>query len=128
MNLIADINPLNYHGVALDLDTDDKRHAKYHDQRRERGFDDTETWNLHRTVASFMLPRLKRLKEITNGHPAGMTEEAWNAELGEMIFSLEVFVGDDNWDWPKTDEEKAKADRVVAGIKLIGDRFLNLWW
>jgi hypothetical protein len=39
-------------------------------QRRTRGWDDTELWSLDHTIAKFMVPRLKRLKEVKMGYPA----------------------------------------------------------
>lgn len=59
-----DINPKNYYGCVLDLDDNDKRLKDYQIQRKERGFDDTETWSLDVTIVNFILPRLKRLLEI----------------------------------------------------------------
>ena len=42
---------------------------KYWYQRRNRGWDDSETWGLDTTLAFWIVPRLKRLKEVTNGKP-----------------------------------------------------------
>ena len=39
---------------------------KYKQQRFENGFDDTETWHIDRTLALFIIPRLKRFIEVNN--------------------------------------------------------------
>ena len=56
--------PNNYYGFAWELRKDDYRHPKFKEQRKERGFDDTETWCLDSTITSFVLPRLERFKEL----------------------------------------------------------------
>jgi len=42
----------------------DKRDWKFLWQRWTRGFDDSETWVLYMPITKFILPRLKRFKEI----------------------------------------------------------------
>lgn len=58
-----DINPKSYYGCALELPDEDTRLPSYQIQRKENGFDDTETWSLHITLFRFLAPRLKRLIE-----------------------------------------------------------------
>lgn len=42
----------NYYGLAFDEDIkEDVRQKKWKKQRKKRGFDDTELWNLDRTIA-----------------------------------------------------------------------------
>jgi len=120
-----DINRTNYYGCALDLEPDDKRHAEFQKQRRERGFDDSETWCLRTAILQFTLPRLKRFKEVDCGYPMQSTPEAWSAELEEMIFAIETLLEDKYWESP--DKEAIQA-RVDAGLKLFHDRFYDLWW
>lgn len=43
----------------------DSRYKKYKKQRLERGFDDSETWNLDNTFVDFIIPRLERYLEIS---------------------------------------------------------------
>lgn len=94
-------------------------------QRRTRGWDDSETWNLDVTASRFILPRLRRFKRITRGYPAELTEEGWNAILDDMIYALEVCVrsneevlGADEADW----------DRVERGLEAMGKWWRALWW
>ena len=131
MMLTDDINPANYYGCALDLDADDKRHEKLQRQRRERGFDDSETWCLRSAILGFTLPRLKRFREIGCSfcHPSDMTEKEWDTAVDEMIFAIEAVLDwDDDWELDDTPERKAHHDRVMAGMKLFHDRFMDLWW
>ena len=62
----------------------------YKKQREEQGFDDTETWHLDKTVALFLLPRLKRYIQVNNGFPGGMTEESFN-EKSTKPYGVSVF-------------------------------------
>jgi len=128
MTFTSDINRTNYYGCALDLDVDDKRHAKLQQQRCDRGFDDSETWCLRSAILQFTLPRLRRFREISMAHPMDMTEQQWNAALDEMIFAIEAVVKDDGLELQNTPERKATYDRVLAGMKLFHDRFMDLWW
>jgi len=106
------------------LPANDKRLPKFAAQRAERGWDDTETWSLCTTIAHFALPRLKRFKEVNNGHPMGLTEDEWDRELDEMIFAMEKASEDSGiWDW-----DEPTADRVQRGLELFGSKFLHLWW
>ena len=93
-----------------DSEKDVNRLAKFKQQRIERGFDDTECWNLDTTIAQFVLPRLKHFKENTNGYPGNdeiPTFEKWNEVLDKMIYAFDHIVNED-----KYDEEKQKRHGV----------------
>ncbi|MFW6046541.1 MAG: hypothetical protein ACOCP4_01980 [Candidatus Woesearchaeota archaeon] len=51
-----------------------KRSVKHFFQKLKYGYSDRETWSLDMTIAKFVLPRLKRYKEIDPGNPHGLTE------------------------------------------------------
>lgn len=102
-----------------------KRSIKHWWQRRTRGWDDSVTWNLYTDIAKFVLPRLKRFKELHNGYPAGTSEKTWEKNLDDMIYAMDVavkesdvWVGDDDVDWY----------RVSRGLRAFGTKFRNLWW
>lgn len=62
-----DIKHLNIPNVCFSLtDKDDKREEKFKQQRIDQGFDDSETWSLDHTIASFIIPRLERYQELAN--------------------------------------------------------------
>lgn len=102
-----------------------QRDKKFKNQRKKRGWDDSDTWALDGIIAKFALPRLKRFRKIHIGFPIspGMTEESWNDIIDDMIYALEVcereldtVVSDCDW------------DRVSRGLKYFGERFRDLWW
>jgi hypothetical protein len=89
-------------------------------QRRTRGFDDRETWDLDVTIAEFVLPRLRRFKNVTKCYPSGMTEEEWHEMLDGMILAFE---------WIATSREATyKPDNVHSGLRDFGDYYFDLWW
>ena len=47
------------------ISQDHPKWDKFTKQRLERGFDDSETWNLDLTIAKFVLPRLESFKEYS---------------------------------------------------------------
>lgn len=68
----------NYFGFATVPEMkDDERQEEWFNQRKENGFDDTETWSLYTTIAKFALPRLKWFKERHFDHPYDVTFEKW---------------------------------------------------
>lgn len=92
-------------------------------QRRTRGWDDSETWNLDTHAARFLLPRLRRFKEVTLCHPHGLTEESWQAVLDDMIYALDVCVRDGDGVVPDADW-----GRVDRGLRALGEYWRDLWW
>ena len=118
----------NINFSCVDETDDPKLLEKYKNQRLERGFDDTETWNLDVTLAKFIVPRLKRFKELNNGYPAHFkAKEEWDVILNEMIEGFELY--EDKWkcnsDQNITNLEEYKRKRAV---KLLGEYFYDLWW
>lgn len=91
-------------------------------QRRTRGWDDSETWNLDVTVAEFVLPRLRRFKEVAITLPLEMSEAEWAEELDCMIAAFEFVASDSNFTFTPWDES------VQRGLELFGKRFIHLWW
>lgn len=107
----------------------DKRYAKNVKQLKEWGFSDTETWSLYSPIAQFILPRLKRFKQIARCYPAGLTSEKWDAMLGEMIFAFDWALTSDEQSMKMTKEEVDAAwKRYEAGMDLFAKWFRDLWW
>lgn len=103
-------------------------------QRLQRGFDDTETWNLNSVIARFVLPRLKRFKEVNSGYPMNMTYEEWNEIIDKMIWSFEhydydseTFDGVDYWHLTEAQKEDIQK-RHQEGLNLFGEYMGGLWW
>lgn len=82
---------------------------------------DEEVWNLDHTIAQFVLPRLKRLKKIQQGHPADLTPEAWEYRLDIMIEAFEEVLKE--WD---TDYEPNEW-KIAKGLTFFANFFRALW-
>ena len=103
----------------------DSREEKFSKQRMERGFDDSETWSLRDTIGNFILPRLKRFKEVDVGFPENLEEPSeWEDILNKMIVSFELLTRD-NGTFILTEEEQEK---YKEGFELFCEYFMSLWW
>lgn len=114
-----------------------------------------ETWSLDVNLAKYILPRLKKFKELNNGYP-GLDEvdtpEKWDEALDKMIQAFEYVIDlDEYWlDDPRYDytdimfgdnkelyesivENKRMEDirRLAAikeGLQLFAKYYMSLWW
>jgi len=78
--------------VADDVyEKDLERKEQYRQQRFLNGFDDTETWHMDRTMALFIIPRLKRFIEVNNGIPIGETEESYDEKIRFIIRNTIIY-------------------------------------
>jgi len=75
-----------------------KQPIKYFYQRRTRGFDNSEVWDLYSPLSKHILPRLKAFREMnTMGCPNEFFDEKneknecqkWNECIDKMIFAFE---------------------------------------
>jgi hypothetical protein len=104
-----------------------KREKLFKKQREERGWDDSETWSLDSTIARFVLPRLKRFKELNCGYPSFLSSiEEWNEILDHIIYAMEVISDEELYYGCKLTKKDWK--RVNKGFRLFGKYFQNLWW
>ena len=115
-----------HYGCHKEIPRKDKRQKIWSQQRKERGFDDTETWSLDWTIFKFVLPRLKRFKEVTCGYPPDLNNmKEWRKELNEMIYAIDIYVKEStNYDGRPEKERK----KIEKGLNLFFERFYNLWW
>lgn len=117
-NLKKEFDPLCMPNLCFSLadtiDSDDNRQMKFYHQRIERGFDETELWNLDATILKFILPRLKEFKETTCGYPNGFSNlKEWTECIQKMIDSIESIIKDE--------------DPQYEGWELFKQYFFNLW-
>jgi hypothetical protein len=101
----------------------DTRAVKHWWQRRQRGWDDSDTWSLDHSVAKLILPRLKRFREVTIGYPGQMSEQEWDAILLKMIAAFEFAASEERWSASHTEYQKHQ-----EGINLFAEYFWHLWW
>jgi hypothetical protein len=99
-------------------DKNDSREKSLSKQRIERGFDDSEMWSLDETIANFILPRLKRFREI---YPQSIVDsESFIKEVDKMIVAFEIV----KKCGPYNDEEQTK---LKDGFKSFGEYIQGLW-
>ena len=109
---------------------DKKRQEEYKKQREERGFDDTELWNLDVTFASFIVPRLKAFREKTISYPNEFNNiNEWNKILDDMIEGFELWINHFDWDF-LSDKNTVNGNnkKVNDALELFSKYFRDLWW
>ena len=101
----------------------------YKQQRFEQGFDDTETWHMDRTIALFIIPRLKKFIEINNGIPVGETVESYNEKLKFIISAFENYYATNRYYESVDDaERKQLTDDVKKAVEYLSKLWFELWW
>ena len=101
----------------------------YKQQRFEQGFDDTETWHMDRTIALFIIPRLKKFIEVNNGIPNGETIESYNEKLNFIISAFENYYATNKYYESVDDNERKKlTDDVRKAVDFLSKLWFELWW
>lgn len=117
-------DPYGIPNVCFSLvDENDNRWEKYTQQRLERGFDDSETWNLDATISMFIYPRLKAFIEDVKNlecHPGNISFDEWLNILNEILKAFEILSQDSE----RTEDEEKIIER---GLDLFREHFHNLW-
>ena len=105
------------------IKNNDDRWSEYEQQRLERGFDNSELWNLDGTIAKFIYPRLVSFLEHTKdvkSYPDQMSYDQWVDILEKMVKGFDLLSSDRI----KTDdEEQLEKD----ALKLFSEYFFALW-
>jgi hypothetical protein len=116
--------------VADDVYEKDPVVKEKHRQRRfEYGFDDTETWHMDRTMALFIIPRLKRFIEVNNGIANGETEESYYEKLRFIIQAFENYYATDKYfNSVDIEERKKLTDDVRLAVEYLSKLWFELWW
>jgi len=117
---------LNNYSIA-DTIKDNPNQKVWRKQRKKRGFDDTEVWNLHYTMYQFMIPRLERFRDITMSFPSTETVESYNEKLNFIIDSFKA-----RYElYEKCDisvkEEKEIRENADKAAFLLGMLWFDLW-
>jgi hypothetical protein len=115
--------------VAEECYNDSAKLEMYKQQRFENGFDDTETWHIDRTMALFIIPRLKRFVEVNNGIPTGETVESYDKKLRFIISAFENYYATNKY-YESTDIEERKklSDDVRTAVDYLSKLWFDLWW
>jgi hypothetical protein len=109
-------------GYASEIDPADPRQEVWAKQREERGFDNTELWNLDATIARFLAPRLRAFKAVNGGYPPILTWEEWGAELDKMALAFETIAADIVVPAP------VEQQRIEEGLDSFRKYFHHLWY
>jgi len=119
----TDPKSINVPNISFSLtDTLDEREKDFKKQRIERGFDDSETWSLRDTIANFIIPRLERYNEITDG--MFIRKKEYTDGVQDFLKALKLISRDDGV-CMFTDEEEIQ---VSKGLDAFPKVFMGLWW
>ena len=118
----------NNFSIAQEVYPDEpEKLEKYKKQRDERGFDDTETWHLDKTLALFLIPRLERFIQLNNGFPSGETEESFNEKLNFILKSFQQYYYGENEE-VSLELEKERVSNLKKAAAILGEIWFDLWW
>lgn len=123
------LNNINFSVADEVYIKDNATREMYKQQRFEQGFDDTETWHLDRSMAFFLVPRLKRFIQVNNGIPTGETVESYNEKLNFIISAFENYYVSDKY-YQSTDdaERKQLTEDVKKAVDYLSKLWFELWW
>ena len=121
--------PVNEYGINF-MDENDPRQEKWENERKEYGFDERETWNMHRIFAEWLYSHLKMYIDVCNVnlsfHKFNFDgEEFTQGEAIDFILErCEDYLKTDMWsdDAAKVSEEMYDACRMWAEILPA------MWW
>ena len=123
------LNNINFSVADEVYEKDLATREMYKQQRFEQGFDDTETWHMDRTIALFIIPRLKKFIELNNGIPTGETVESYNEKLNFIISAFENYYATNKYYESVDDtERKQLTDDVKQAVEYLSKLWFELWW
>ena len=123
------LNNINFSVADEVYEKDLATREMYKQQRFEQGFDDTETWHMDRTIALFIIPRLKKFIELNNGIPTGETVESYNEKLNFIINAFENYYATNRYYESVDDtERKQLTDDVKQAVEYLSKLWFELWW
>ena len=123
------LNNINFSVADEVYEKDLATREMYKQQRFEQGFDDTETWHMDRTIALFIIPRLKKFIELNNGIPTGETVESYDEKLKFIISAFENYYATNKYyESVDDDERKQLTDDVKQAVEYLSKLWFELWW
>jgi hypothetical protein len=118
-----------------------ERRKKMLKDYEDKGWTDRDTWSLDYTIAQFVLPRLKRFREVASGCPGifcpiddngkpmkgrGIPKDGmkhWHKLLDEMIVGFQLMNDGNQFLGSKEDYKK-----MNKALDLFREFFFDLWW
>lgn len=88
-------------------------------QKKIRNIKYKDVINLDRTIARFILPRLKFFKKKTHTSPFGFTLKEWKSIIDKIILAFELILDDNEPDFGELKYHTEKADNGYW--KIIND-------
>ena len=85
-----------------------------------------ELWNLDTTIAEWILPRLRRFREISDGYPSVLSEEEWNEILDKIIHGFELIAGQFQVEPYIGNSERIETE-IEEGMNLFAKWIRALW-
>ena len=123
------LNNINFSVADEVYEKDLATREMYKQQRFEQGFDDTETWHMDRTIALFIIPRLKKFIELNNGIPSGETVESYDEKLKFIISAFENYYATNKYYESVDDaERKQLTDDVKQAVEYLSKLWFEMWW
>jgi hypothetical protein len=81
---------------------------------------------LYYDLSNYLIPRLRRFKEISISYPCDETSESWNEKLDFIADSLEKVISDDYHNLPINEMIELKQQAQKAA-KMLGEVWFDLW-
>jgi hypothetical protein len=81
---------------------------------------------LYYDLTEYVIPRLRKFKEISISYPCNETSESWNEKLDFIADSLEKVISDDYHDLPISEMIRLK-EQAKQASKMLGEVWFDLW-
>jgi hypothetical protein len=81
---------------------------------------------LYYDLSMYLIPRLRRFKEIAISYPSDETSESWNEKLDFIANSLEERCNDNLYELPINEMIEVK-QRSEKAAKMLGEVWFDLW-
>lgn len=98
-------------------------------ERMNKGYDNSELWNLDVTIIKFALPRLKDFRNYTHTYPSQdfPTMEDWKEAIDKMIWWMEMYIDEGKGPSP-TDEGYKEHVKKMEECKNLFCKYLTALW
>ena len=102
-----------------------RRRIKFFFQRLFRGWDNSETWDLEYSFHKWLLPRLKKFRELTCAYPCFYNKlDDWQKELDRRIAQLDSILNINEFDFE--DRSYIPKEEYKKWVKRVGNKGTTL--